>query len=120
MPSKVGFEELKFSCVIGDLPHERENEQEITVSLSVEVNLSDCLKSDCLSDTVDYVSLADLCQKIAKEGRFQMLECYAGAVLKTLFLEQRIEKAKFCVKKPAMFMGAKWAFVEIEQCRSEY
>ncbi len=120
MRSKVGFEQLKFSCVIGDLPHEREEEQEITVSLSVEVDVTSCLNSDNLSDTVDYVFLSTLCQETAKEGKFQMLECFAGAVLKQLFLDQKIQSAKICVKKPAAFMGAKWAFVEMEQCRNEY
>lgn len=115
MLGTVGFENLKVECVIGDLPEEREKEQSIFVSLRVKCDFSKCTISDLLEDTVDYVTLADVCRTEAVEGKYRMLEAYAGNTLNKLLTSFPISEAWICVKKPNCVQNADHTLVELSK-----
>ena len=102
MPSgKIGFDQLPISCIIGDLPHEREQEQTIFFNLRVAWDFYPCSKSDALSKTLDYVRLVEICQKTAKSGQFRLLETLAVRAVETIVNEFPINWAWVQIKKPA-------------------
>lgn len=114
MFAKIGFDDLKVMCVIGDLPHERERQQSLLIDLRVTWDISGCRGSDRLEQTCDYVALQNLCQLVAKEGEFQMIETLALAIIDAI-REKYAGPAVFIrIKKPDALTGAKWAVVEVE------
>lgn len=111
----IGFEQFKIQCIIGVYGHERQQPQEICVDLSVEVDFASAAASDVLADALNYVQLAELCESMAVEGRYQLLEAYAAAVLDKLVAAYPIRRAKMRVRKAKAIVAAKCAFVELER-----
>lgn len=113
MLGTIGFKRLKINCIIGELPDERESPQTIEVSLKVVYDFSACSLSDELSDTIDYVSLADLCTREAREGKYRMLETYASRTLEKILREFPIHSVSIHVSKPGGLTHADCSFVEL-------
>lgn len=109
----VGFDGLKVFCVIGDLPHERVQEQLLLIDLRVEADFGLAAGSDLLKDTVDYVHLANVCRDVGRNGKYHMVEKYAAEVLKTLLMLP-IKSAWIRVRKPGSIEGADCAVVELK------
>lgn len=117
--TEVGFQQFAISCVIGDLPEEREKEQIIHLTVSWKCDTEKVAVSDRLKDAIDYTAVAKVCADVAKEGKYQMLEALAeGMAEKVLelfpiqYLDLKIEK------KSAFFAGAT-AFVCVKKERAE-
>jgi dihydroneopterin aldolase len=114
MQGQIGFKRHRITCIMGVLPFEREKKQDIFVDLRVKADLSECSKTDCVDDTIDYTALAALCTRIAQEGQYQLLEAYAVAVMKSIFKTFRVESVWIRVGKPKALSSAEEAFVELE------
>lgn len=112
--SVVGFNQLKVHCIIGVEPEERVKEQPLIVDLRLQLKLSSCFSSDNLKDTIDYVELADLCEKIAKEGKFQLIETYAHQVAERINNHYSHDSLWIRVEKPKALPLASSSFFELE------
>ncbi len=117
MPGLVGFDHYRICCIVGMLPHEREQEQEIYVDLRVEIDFSAVAASDLLQDTVDYVRLAEVCRDIACQGKYSMLERYAVHVLDEVLKQFAVTSAWIRVKKPKALAGAAGSVVELKRIK---
>lgn len=111
---KIGFEALQIECLVGIHAHERENKQLLIVDLIVEVNLKNFLNTHDLSDTLDYVQLADMCTRLAKTHHYLLIESYALAILDECTTHFGALAARVIIRKPAAIADAKCAFVEME------
>lgn len=114
----VGFEQLRVRCLIGTDPHEKEKEQEIFVDVRIEYDWSACLASDCLTDTIDYRQLADLCNEVGKSQHHGLLEFYAKKVADRIFKEFPARHIWIRVSKPHVLPVAKDAYVEYQAKRA--
>lgn len=115
MLGTISFEHLEVPCVIGVNPHERTAQQSIFVDLRIVCDFSECIESDRVHDTVDYVHLAEICTLTAQQGGFKLLETYASAVLDRVLKETHAENAWIRVKKPLGIPGAQFAAIELEK-----
>lgn len=115
MRGKIGFDDLRIDCIIGDLPEEREAEQSLFVDLRVEGDFSKCARSDDVRDTVDYVALADLCTKLAVERRYRMLETFAVEVIEHLRKQDGIFSVWIRIKKPKALSFAALSVIELQK-----
>lgn len=113
MRSKVGIEKLKVMTIIGVNPDERQEKQPLLIDISVETDISKCVASDTLMDTLDYASLKSLCEEVAENQSFRLIESFAAAILKTLQLKFPLAHIGIKVTKPKALKDA-FAFVEIE------
>lgn len=118
MKGIVGFEGFKILCIIGTEEHERCKEQELYVDLKVESNLALAASSDHLKDTINYVSLAKICQQVAHQGKFHLLEKYVFEVLTIILATFDVSWAWIRVKKPGALEHAEHAFVELKLFKS--
>jgi dihydroneopterin aldolase len=109
----IGFDQYKIDCIIGTHDHERIRSQEIRVDLKVELDIAAAAVTDDLNNAVNYVQLAQLCEKKAVEGQYQLLEAYAAAVLDEISENFPIRKAWIRVCKPEAIAAANYAFVEV-------
>jgi dihydroneopterin aldolase len=118
MMASIGFEELRFSCLIGCCPEERIFERPLLVDLSVTADISRAAASDSLADTINQVRLMELCVEVGQKGQFHLLEAYANAVLDQILVEfAAVESVKIRVKKPQEIPSVKWTTLEMERKR---
>lgn len=116
----IGFEQHKIHCIIGTLPHERSQTQDIYVDLQVEADFSKCAATDDLKDTVNYETLASICTSLAESKQYQLLETFAWDVLQALFSQFEIQWAKIKVKKPQALPSVKHTMIELQLNRDQY
>lgn len=99
--AQIGFNALQVQTIIGDLPIERENLQELSVDLRATVDLQKISETDELDSTVNYIEMADLFYEIADEGRYQMIETLALRYAQQLFSRfSLVEEAYVRINKP--------------------
>lgn len=110
----VGFDKLSIPCIIGVYPEERVKEQTILITLAVEVDMKACVFTDGLQQTFDYEELAALCQEIATEGKYNLLEKLGWDILGVLRKDERVLAAKIRIDKPFSFPSVQGSFVELE------
>jgi dihydroneopterin aldolase len=111
----IGFERYKVRCIIGTHEHERIHPQEIEIDLRVEANISAAAATDDLKNTINYIQLAELCEKTALEGHYHLLEAYAAATLDKISVTFNVKKAWMCVRKAKAITAADYALVELIQ-----
>jgi dihydroneopterin aldolase len=114
MIGKIGIEKLSVMAIVGVFAYERNDKQELIVDLKVETDITACVASDSFRDALDYVALAKVCQTVASENAFHLIESYAAAVVRELSSRFPISWVKIKVLKPKALEPAA-AFVEMEQ-----
>ena len=117
MKGKIGFDDLRIDCIIGDLPEERECEQAVYVDLRVVSDFSACAKTDHVNETIDYVALAELCRSLAVQNRYHLLETFAVEIIQLLLAREEIDSVWIRVKKPKGLPAAKFSVIELEQSK---
>jgi dihydroneopterin aldolase len=113
----IGISHHRISCVIGILPEERIQAQDIYVDVKVKTSFVPSVQSDCISKTVNYVDLAQICTELAQKRQYYLLETFASEALNAIFSDSRIEWAWIKVKKPQALSSAEYTFVELERYR---
>lgn len=111
----IGFKRYRIRCIIGTEPCEREREQDLLIDLKVEIDFTRAAHKDHLSDTVDYVSLAALCNEVAQRGCYQLIEKYATDLVHEVQKKFAIKSVWVRVEKPQAIPEAECAFVEFQQ-----
>lgn len=118
MLGRIGFENLHILCTIGIDEEERKREQKIYIDVAVEIDFSDCIASDQVTDTVCYVELANICHQTARSKHYNLLETLAKDLLdKFLQRFKRIQAASIKIKKPNALKNAQYATVELSKRR---
>ncbi|MEM1282682.1 MAG: dihydroneopterin aldolase [Chlamydiota bacterium] len=110
----IGFSKLKISCIIGVEEFERCVTQHIYVDLKIVYNISLCV-TDNFKNAIDYIQLANACEQIARQGKYQLIESYAYEVLEHLHNIYPIKSSKIRVEKPSAIPAANCSFVELEK-----
>ena len=112
--AELFVEGLDVVCIIGDLERERQEPQRITLQLKARLAKSRVSFSDLLTDSVDYVAMADLATTIAQEGRFRLVEKLAasiaeGILAKWSLIEQvEVQIRKFACHPKAQACGIRY------------
>lgn len=114
MKGVIGFEEHRINCIIGILPQERVEPQDIFIDLKVGYDFSISSVTDDILDTIDYTKMTFLCTEIAQEGKYQLLEKLAADILKALLDQFDITWAWIRIKKPNGIPSAQNSSVELE------
>ena len=70
---KLNLSGIAVDCIIGDLPHERECLQRLTVDVGLEIG-SAAAESDDLADTVDYAGLSRKIRDDLVAAKCRMIE----------------------------------------------
>lgn len=112
---KIGIHHHRIACVIGINPDERINKQDIFIDVAVKVDFTAASHSQCVDDTVNYVSIAEVCTQLAWKNHYHLLESYADAVLDELISRFKVKWAWIRIKKPLAIPAAEYATVELER-----
>jgi dihydroneopterin aldolase len=71
---------LQVSAIVGVLAHEREREQPLNIDIDIERPFDEAAANDDLTATTDYAAVLQLASRVAREGKFLLLETLARRV----------------------------------------
>lgn len=94
----LGLENLRVKCILGDMPEERVTPREIELDIELEGEF-DAIKSDELSDTVDYAALARKIEQTLVAAKAKMIEHAAFLVKELCLKEPFVTAAKVTIRK---------------------
>ncbi len=108
----VGIKDVKISCIIGLLTHERTFPQEISIDLEV-LKESKPIQDD-LEKSIDYRLLLQLCQRSA-EKKYLLLETLAEDILEEAIKFKDVFFAKITIRKKNAFPCVECAYIVLER-----
>lgn len=117
MEGTVKIEDYKIHCIIGAHPHERSQNQELLLDIEMRWNLSECVQTDSIADTVDYEKVCKLCEELAQTRHYHLLETFAYEAIHSILDSFPLLWAKIRVKKKQALPLAKFAIIELEKYR---
>jgi dihydroneopterin aldolase len=139
--TRVGIADLEVDCVIGANAEERDREQAVLISFEIEygpagadggpAGAGDPVGAgdpggagtpgdpgrDELDAAVDYADAADRIRRIAREGRYVLLETLARAVADDLSRDERVAALTVECRKPGALADAAYACARVTWSR---
>jgi 7,8-dihydroneopterin aldolase/epimerase/oxygenase len=115
MKGIIGFKNLHVDCIIGVEPEEKMENQPLYIDLKVKADVSRCIQSDAICDSIDYTKLAKICVDVSKAHDYNLIETFAQKVLQEMFKTFPIQWGWIKVKKPRAIGQAEYAFIEVEE-----
>lgn len=109
----IGIKNLKTTCIVGVYELERVVPQDLYIDFKMQVQLRGNISEDEFRQTIDYVEIADLIQKIARETQCRLIERLASEILDEIISRFMPIKVKIRVKKPQAIIAADCAYVEL-------
>lgn len=112
---RLKLKNLRVSCIIGDIPAEREHPQILKVNVSLFMPLQRVGISDDLADTVDYAALAEQIAIALQKAKCRMIE-RAAELVASLCLENPLVKGvRVSIEKNGAVENLDGAEVQIER-----
>lgn len=97
---KISILQLPLTTIIGTLPHEREQAQQIFLDLEIAIDLSKASRSDDLYDTIDYAELEEKMVRLAEQSHFYLIEAFAQAAADIVLSYEKTTACLVTVTKP--------------------
>jgi len=97
--------------------HERRENQDVVLSVSLGMSLRKAGELDSLEHTVDYQKLQHQMIALVTNSRFQLIESIAESIAALCLKDDKIELAKVVVEKPAALRSVRTVSVEITRSR---
>jgi dihydroneopterin aldolase len=113
---KLQLGSLEVLCIIGDLPHEREVPQRLTVDVEMDVP-DDAAATDFLEDTVDYASLSARIREALVRAACRMIERAAKLAADVCLDDPKVASVKVKVTKYGSVEGLGFASAVWEESR---
>lgn len=112
---KILIRDLRAVTIIGTLPQERVERQEVTVNIELGCDLARAGRTDNLSDTIDYKAVKQAVLRQVEASSFKLLEALAESVAGVCMDFPGVERVKVCVDKPGALRFARSVAIEIER-----
>ena len=106
---------LEVSCIIGDLPYERINEQTLLIDVVMSMDLRAAAHSDNLNDTIDYEELCEDIRSVLRRAECRMIERAAECVAFVSLRDSKVKSVRIRVEKKECVQGLRSAAVVIER-----
>jgi len=90
---------LEIFAYHGVLPEERRNGQPFLLDLTLTAHDAG-VRSDKLSDTVDYTAVVDCVRRVTTTSRFNLIEALAAAIAEALLERFDVSRVRVRVRKP--------------------
>lgn len=114
---KIRIRNLRMRCVVGILEWEKQIRQDVSVSMTLHLDLSAAGKSDDVEDTVDYKKLKKRVMDHLEGKPFALIERMAYEVAGICLEDTRVQQADVVVDKLGALRYADSVCVEI--CRTQ-
>jgi dihydroneopterin aldolase/D-erythro-7,8-dihydroneopterin triphosphate epimerase len=115
MPDFIEIEDLLVRTIVGINPDERENRQDVMITVRLEANLRPAARTDSIDDAVNYKSIKKSIVAFVEESSFQLVETLAEEVAQVCLKDSRVERVRVHLRKPGALRFAKTVGVCIER-----
>jgi len=116
--NRIYVRDLVVNCIIGTMPKERVEKQDVLINLKMECDFINACESDSIDDTMDYKSLKDELVDFVEASEYLLIEKLAGEISKICLARDRVLSVVVAVDKPGALTGARSVAVEIERERT--
>ena len=119
---RIEIRGLLVTTVVGVLPHERTMAQPLRIDLDLFVNLRDAGRTDELTDTANYGTVAERVAEVVRESKDMLLERLADRVAQVVIAIDRVEAVEVTVTKlrPPVPEQLESTAVHIRRHRGDY
>jgi FolB domain-containing protein len=117
MADRIYIRDLGVQCIIGINPHERVEEQEVLINITMACDLAPACLSDAIEDTVDYKGLKDELVTFIHASDFFLIEKMAEEIAARCLARDLVQHVVVSVDKPGALTGSRSVAVEIERSR---
>lgn len=108
---------LKLRTTIGIHDWERKHKQDVLINIEMEFDASKSIKSDTITDTVDYKVITKRIIREVEASDFQLLEKLTQLVLDIVMEHPQVQKATARVDKPFALRFADSVSIELNEKR---
>ena len=116
-PDRVFFVDAPFQVHLGVPDAEREEAQEIRLSLSWQIDVAAACRRDSIEDSVCYEAIWLHCREILEEQPFRLIESLAERVAEGVLARFELDSVTVRVEKPKALAHRGVAFAGIELTR---
>ena len=96
---------------------EKTNGQKFELDIEVSLFLNSNIESDEIEETVDYCALFNRVRELFFEKKYNLIECLANKISKTLLKEFPVSDCNVIIRKPDAPIDCSFDSVEVEvQC----
>ncbi len=110
---KIFIKDLRFQCILGIHPREREQAQEVVLNLTIFTSTKAAAATDDLLESVDYESLSQRVIDLAQNKQPKTVEALAEDIATMCLSMSKVEKVTVRIEKPQALSYAAAAGVEI-------
>lgn len=112
----IHIQELIVYGIIGVYPTERVEKQPIFLDLALKFDITKCIKSDAIEDTIDYDKVKEFSSQFFSQKKYFLLETCAYEFLIALFKKFPLHSVKVSIRKKQIASQAS-IFFELEMER---
>ena len=98
--TKININDIPCYCSIGIAPEEKKMGQELIVDVAIEIDSTKVSKSDNVTDTVSYVDVYQIVQKVGQSKPFSVIEFLAEELASQIMQLVLVTSVKVKVHKP--------------------
>ncbi len=95
----IKIKNLRVKTIIGVYDFEQTIKRDIIINAIIETNDEKSLTSDNLKDTLDYDEIVNNIKHVIKNNNFKLIEAMAGAMLKAITQDKRINNCTLEIDK---------------------
>jgi FolB domain-containing protein len=119
MSDFIEIEDLLVRAIVGINPDERENRQDVVITLRLETDLRAAARTDSIQDAVDYKLIKKSVAAFVEQSSFQLVETLAEEIAQICLKDSRVDRVRVHVRKPGALRFARTVGVSIERGQND-
>jgi dihydroneopterin aldolase len=105
-PDRIFVNNLRVQAILGIYPLEREQPQEVVISLEIETDCSKAAASNDLEDSLDYANLAEAVAELTISGKYLLIETLIEDIAQHCLRQHLVAGVSVQVEKPQAVLRA--------------
>ncbi len=101
--TKIIVKNLRMDMSIGVHDHEKTKEQQVIVTVEVNVERNPDWEADSIDNVLNYESIVSAIKDIAKRGHIELIETFVEHIAASCLQDPAIKDARVRVEKPDIF-----------------
>ena len=112
---KIYIRDIALRCIIGIYDAEREQKQDVLISVCLHTDLRKAGMTDNFEDTVDYKAVKKRIVSLVEESRYYLVEALAESIAAACLEYDKVERVDVTVEKPGALRFTRTVAVEISR-----
>lgn len=107
--SYIEIKNVSISCRLGITEQERSHRQRIFITCKIYGAFDNCMKSDNISDAINYVEVVNAIEHFTQKRSFNLIEHLAEEIRKSIFKLCEYDHIEIKIKKPNALRNAEYS-----------